>query len=81
MHAIILHSDASIKKLNNIYISANGYVLKGTMIGCDLLDSPGQSEYFTAYQYDGKVYATYGFNWSSGFDFKNYSSYANIIYI
>ena len=51
------------------------------MIGCDLLNSPGQSNYITAYQYNGKVYATYGFNWTSGFDFTNYNSYANIIYI
>ena len=74
-------SDASIKKLSNIYITANGYALKGTMIGCDLLDSPGQSNYFTAYQYNGKVYAAYGFNWSTGFDFNIYDSHANIVYI
>ena len=52
------------------------------MIGCDLLDSPtGMSSYITAYQVKNKIYATYGFNWSSGFDFTNYNSYANIIYI
>ena len=54
------------------------------MIGCDLLDSPNgmyNYNYITAYQYNGKVYATYGFNWSSGFDFTNYDSHANIIYI
>lgn len=74
-------NDASIKKLSNIYITANGYALKGTMIGCDLLDSPGQSSYFTAYQYNGKVYAAYGFNWNTGFDFNIYDSHANIVYI
>lgn len=53
------------------------------MIGYNLLDSPPMpSNYATAYQVQGKVYVTYGFNWVSiGFDFTNYNSHANIIYI
>lgn len=53
------------------------------MIGYNLLDSPPMSSnYVTAYQVQGKVYVTYGFNWVGvGFDFTNYSSHANIIYI
>ena len=76
-------NDASIKKLNNIYIDKDtGYELNGTMIGCNLLDDPTWgSEYITAYQVENKIYATYGFNWTSGFDFTNYDSHANIIYI
>ena len=75
--------DASIKKLNNIYIDKEtGYELNGTMIGCNLLDDPTWgSEYITAYQVENKIYATYGYDWTSGFDFTNYDSHANIIYI
>ena len=52
------------------------------MIGCNLLDDPNWgSDYITAYQVENKIYATYGYDWDSGFDFKNYSSHANIIYI
>ena len=52
------------------------------MIGCNLLDDPGwSSEYITAYQVKNKIYATYGYAWSNGFDFRNYDSHANIIYI
>lgn len=52
------------------------------MIGYDLLTNPGwTSNYIAAYQYDGIVYATFGYIWNSGFDFKKYDSYANIIYI
>lgn len=52
------------------------------MIGCDVLDGPGRnSDYIVAYQYNGKVYATYGYQWSTGFSFTNYDSHANVIYI
>ena len=52
------------------------------MIGCNLLDDPGWgSGYITAYQVKNKIYATYGHRWSDGFDFRNYSSHVNIIYI
>ena len=52
------------------------------MIGCNILkDPPWNSNYITAYQKNNKIYATYGYQWNSGFDFKNYDSYANVIYI
>ena len=51
------------------------------MIGCNLLDDPAQSNYVTAYQKKNTIYATYGFNWSTGFDFSIYASHANIVYI
>lgn len=77
-----LQSDASIKKLNNIYIPDIGYKFNGgTMIGCNLLNDPGLGNFVLPCQVDGKIYATYGYNWSDGFSFKNYSSYANVIYI
>lgn len=59
-----------------------GYELNGTMIGCNLLTNPEfSSDYVIAYQVKNRIYATYGYSWISGFDFKNYTSYANIIYI
>ena len=83
IYFILKVNDASIKKLNNIYINrTTGYKLNGTMIGCDLLTDPGwNSDYVVAYQVKNKIYATYGYDWDSGFDFKQYDSYANVIYI
>lgn len=51
------------------------------MIGCNLLTASNWGHYVTAYQLENKIYATYGYKFSDGFEFNNYTSYANVIYI
>ena len=82
LNIICIINDASIKKLNNIYIDANtGYELNGTMIGFNLLDKSYWTEHVFVYQVKNKLYAVYAYNFDDGFRFTNYNSHANIIYI
>ncbi len=88
LYIIFYQSDASIKKLNNIYIAYDvGYELNGTMIGYNILTVPNnfvindKYNYIGAFQYKDKIYAIYGYTVINGFTLTRYNSYANIVYI
>ena len=80
---IFNESDASIKKLNNIKITSNGYPLNGTLIGFDILNT--SSSYDDAnwvYQNEGRLYCRWIKHWSDGgASSGNTSCNANIVYI
>ena len=81
---IFNESDASIKKLSNIYITDKGYELNGTLIGFDLIKVSGGS-YDDAnwiYQNSGKLYCRWIKHWSDGgASSGNRTCNANIVYI
>ena len=80
---IFNESDASIKKLNNIYIDADkGYELNGTMIGFDLINDSSYDDAVWIYQNSGKLYCGWIKHWSDGgASSGNKSCNANIVYI
>ena len=63
---IFNESDASIKKLNNIYITDKGYELNGTLIGFDILDDNRYDDAVWIYQNSGKLYCRWIKHWSDG---------------
>ena len=76
-------NNASIKKLNNIYITDNGYELNGTLIGFDIIKL---SDYFDdavwIYQDSGKLYCGWIKHWSDGGGSSGKRACnANIVYI
>lgn len=80
---IFNESDASIKKLNNIYIDTTGYVLNGTLIGFGLINvSMDSDDAVWIYQNSGKLYCRWIKHWSSGgASSGNGKCNANIVYI
>ena len=79
LYIIFYQSDASIKKLNNIYIAYDvGYELNGTMIGYNILTVPNnfvindKYNYIGAFQYKDKIYAIYGYTVINGFTLTRY---------
>ena len=80
---IFNESDASIKKLNNIYIDTTGYVLNGTLIGFGLINtSMGSDDAVWIYQNSGKLYCRWIKHWSDGgASSGNRTCNANIVYI
>ena len=84
---ILLHflqSDASIKKLNGINITKDGYKLTGIMIGFELFEIPiiyATLKYVTVYQHSNMIYAIYGCTMNNVFVSDSYASDANIVYI
>lgn len=80
---IFNESDASIKKLNNIYIDTTGYVLNGTLIGFSLINiSIGSYDAVWIYQNSGKLYCKWIQHWSDGgASSGNTTCNADIVYI
>lgn len=80
---IFNESDASIKKLNNIFISATGYELNGTMIGFDIINTNiGSDDVVWIYQNSGKLYCKWIKHWSDGgASSGNRTCNANIVYV
>ena len=78
---ILISNDASIKKLNNIYITKNGYALNGAMIGFDILDNP-LNDIDLVYQAHGKIYCKSVNHWNDGSVTAGYNEFhVNIVYI
>ena len=81
VYSILNESDASIKKLNNIYIDTNGYELNGTMIGFDIIDYVNDDANWV-YQNNRKLYCKYIHHWSDHSVTAYTTAYhANIIYV
>lgn len=80
---IFNESDASIKKLNNIYIDTTGYVLNGTLIGFGLINTNMSSDDAVwIYQNSGKLYCRWIKHWSDGgASSGNRTCNANIVYV
>ena len=80
---IFNESDASIKKLSNIYITDKGYELNGTLIGFDLINvSSSYDDANWIYQNEGKLYCRWIKHWSDGgASSGNRACNANIVYI
>ena len=80
---IFNESDASIKKLNNIYIDTTGYVLNGTLIGFGLINTNMSSDDAVwIYQNKGKLYCRWILHWSDGgASSGNRTCNADIVYI
>ena len=80
---IFNESDASIKKLNNIYIDTTGYVLNGTLIGFGLINvSMVSDDAVWIYQNSGKLYCRWIKHWSDGGASSGYRTCnADIVYI
>ena len=75
-------NDASIKKLNNIYITDKGYELNGTLIGFDLINVNSYDDAVWIYQNSGKLYCRWIKLWSDGgASSGNRTCNANIVYI
>ena len=82
--SIFNKTDASIKRLSNIYITANGYSIDGTMIGYDMLERIMYCDISYIYQNDGKLYCRYvdiNHYTDGSSESGNRSCHANIIYI
>lgn len=74
--------DASIKKLNNIYITDKGYELNGTLIGFNLINGINYDDAVWIYQNSGKLYCGWIKHWSDGgASSGNKSCNADIVYI
>ena len=82
LYFILIKSDASIKKLSNIYITINGYPLNGTLIGFDILDNVWSDANWID-QNKGKLYCRYikHYGDGSGTGAGTENHYANIVYI
>lgn len=80
---IFNESDASIKKLNNIYIDTTGYLLNGTLIGFGLINTNMDSDDAVwIYQNSGKLYCKWIRHWSDGgASSGTRTCNANIVYI
>ena len=79
---IFNESDASIKKLSNIYITDKGYELNGTLIGFDLINVSSYDDAVWIYQNSGKLYCGWIKHWSDGgASSGNKSCNADIVYI
>ena len=79
---IFNESDASIKKLNNIYIDTTGYPLNGTLIGFSLIDVSSYDDAVWIYQNSGKLYCRWIKHWSDGGASSDYRKCnADIVYI
>ena len=75
-------NDASIKKLNNIYITDTGYELNGTLIGFGLIDVSSYDDAVWIYQNSGKLYCRWIKHWSDGGASSGYRTCnADIVYI
>lgn len=76
-------NDASIKKLNNIYITNKGYELNGTLIGFGLINvSMSSDDAVWIYQNNGKLYCGWIQHWSDGgASSGNRTCNANIVYV
>lgn len=78
---ILISNDASIKKLNNIYITKDGYALNGAMIGFDILDYT-LNDIDLVYQAHGKIYCKSVNHWNDGSVTAGYNEFhVNIVYI
>lgn len=77
-------NDASIKKLNDISITTDGYTLNGTLIGWNITKNDGYFWTYEAvwiYQDKGKLYCRYIKNSSDGsISSNNINVKANIVY-
>ena len=80
---IFNESDASIKKLSNIYINKDtGYELNGTLIGFDILDDSSYDDAVWIYQNSGKLYCGWIKHYGDGGALSgNKSCNADIVYI